>query len=471
MKIVVPAEQVKADTAKMRAVRAAMERAGAPAVSADGFEDDPLDDFLAAPASHKAASPAAVEQPVSTTPVGTSSMPSDFPFADMGDAASIRPAVGSGGIASTVDATSLVSSRTSASSSRSRIADLCSYSPNESVQVDNKRRALPTAHMARIAWLDIARAIAVIAFVLYSIASVFSSVPQERIPPTLDPSILTNIVLAPTEPLNNFISFLGAFACPLLFISIGYAMRRPRISLSYISKTITKYLIPYLVFGIICAAIYGIFGTGSIFEYFASLLYGNGGIRADNLILASPFGAVSMSVLWLFPTLMLAQLMTFFLSKVPLLTRLAFAGFLFFIGEGSAGYIFLPFDIQQAMCATWFMTCGGVLRETHAFMAWRWEKALFGCCATLGAGYIICVSLGFMGAPSYPISLFPSGIIDMLGGVCAAIVFMLMARLIALSPPAFSSAVSYIGRAYLPILCSLAVIVAILSVFPLSLIH
>lgn len=323
----------------------------------------------------------------------------------------------------------------------------------------NSKGARHARHM-RIEWADIARSLAFFAVAVITVAALFTTSSPVHVPPTLDPSIIAGAMFSPDDPIANTSALFGAFALPLLFLSIGYTMRRQKLTLAYVEELIGKYLIPYVVFGLIAAVIYGMFSPShDMFSYLAALIYGNGGIRGE-FILGNPFAQASLPVLWLLPTIAVGQLIAFSLSKLPLITRIVVAGVVFLAGTASAGHVFLPCDIQPAACAAWFMTCGSVLREQHAFSSWGWEKVMLAFSLTFGVVYCALVSLGFMAVPDYPVANYSGTIIDMLGGVCAAGCFMVLSQTIALSDSWVKRLLCWSGQNFLACLSCLSVIVA-----------
>lgn len=316
-------------------------------------------------------------------------------------------------------------------------------------------------HM-RVEWADVSRAVAFFAIVIIAAVALFTTSTPVHVPPTLDPSALAGVMFSPENSVANISSLFGSFALPLLFMSIGYTMRRQKLTLSYIEDLVGKYLIPYVVFGFIAAIIYGIFSPShDMFSYLASLIYGNGGLRGD-FLLGRPFAQATLPVLWLLPTIAMGQIMTFLMSRIPLISRIVVAGVVFLLGSASAGHVFLPLDIQPGACAAWFMTCGMILREQHAFSVWGWEKVMFAVVLTFGCIYCGLVSLGFMTVPDYAVANYPSSIIDMLGGVCAGGCFMIVSQIIALSDSRVEQAICWVGKNFLACLSALAVVIAVL---------
>lgn len=349
----------------------------------------------------------------------------------------------------------------SASASSSAENSSCTPSPSPIPEPAARSTARHARHM-RIEWADVARAVAFFAIVALVIARLFAPAAPDHVPPTLDASVVTSALLDVEDPIANVSSLLGSFALPLLFLSIGYTMRRQRLTLSYVEDLIGKYLIPYVVFGFVAAVIYGVFSSShDMFAYLAALIYGNGGLRGE-FLLGYPFAQATLPVLWVLPAIAVGQLVTFALSKLPLISRIVAAGIVFLVGTASAGHVFLPFGIQPGMCAAWFMTCGGVLREQHAFSSWGWEKVMLAFVLTLGVVYIALVSLGFMTVPDYSVANYHYSILDMLGGVCAAGCFMAIAQTVALSDSVAERFLCWVGKNFLACLSCFAVVFACL---------
>lgn len=318
----------------------------------------------------------------------------------------------------------------------------------------------------RIEWADISRAIGLLAIMLLAVSSLFTTGVPEHVPPTLDPSIIAKIAFSPSDPLSSYASLLGSFAYPLIFLCIGYTMRQQKLSAGLVFDTVGKYLVPYILFGgIACIVASALDPDHDILPWLFALIYGNGGERGD-MMMNAPLDGVFLPVLWLMPAIMFAKLFSFLLSKLPLLTRIFVSGAVFLLSTASAGHIFLPLDIQPALCAAWFMTCGGILRETHAFSAWGWEKILFGICLTFGIAYAALVSLGFMTVPDYAVANYRNGIVDMLGGVCIGASFMLLSQVISLWGGVTRKLLCWAGENFLAILSVFAVVLCAVSGMP-----
>lgn len=310
----------------------------------------------------------------------------------------------------------------------------------------------------RIRWIDTARGIAILTIIIMSVAALFGAygVPA-HVPPSIDSSVGT---VATSGMAMNFLSdfadVLGAYGFPLLFVSLGYTIRRQKMTLAYLADLFGKYMLPYAIFGLVSGAIYSLLANTSFAAHLAALAYGNGGIRGD-FLLPPPFGESMLPVLWMLPTILLGQLTAFLLSRIPLITRIVAAAALFLLGDATAGHIFLPFDIQQAMCVSWFMTCGMILREKHAFSVHGGEQVVLAIVLTIGIVYAALVFMGFFTVADYPVSNYQGGAVDMLGGVILAAAAMSIARIVSLGDSVFSRYLTWAGRNFLVLICSFTI--------------
>ena len=220
-----------------------------------------------------------------------------------------------------------------------------------------------------------------------------------------------------------------------------------------IGKLFVRTFLPYLVTGLLTIAYcMAVLPDQDLGEWFAALVYGAGLYRGE-LLWPEPFGMVAIGAIWFLPALFFGKLISSFISRLPGMIRIIIVGVLFAIGEITAGILFLPFDIQQGLCASFFITCGMILKEQKAFESVGVRRAVLAICATIGIGYTAAMMFIVMYNPVYTNSLYPNGILDALGTVCAAIAVIALAQVMASFNNPLEKALELFGRSTLPIFC------------------
>lgn len=307
--------------------------------------------------------------------------------------------------------------------------------PGELVGVDDD----PTSHpiikdlsSMRISWIDIAKGIALFFVMLSAVSSSFA------------------------EPWAEGITrFCSSFAFPLLFVMCGYTTDRSDFSLSRVRHLAYRYLVPYLAAMLLIVLIScSISGDWDVASWAWSFLFASGGIRGTALGTSfTHLHLISVGVLWILPVLFLARVASYLLSYIPMVTRVLVSGVIFILASATSGDVFLPLTLQASGCALWFMTCGMMFREQELFHRLGWERALVAIVSTIGLSYVIVLTAGFADAPEYGVAFFHQPAIDMLGGVCAALAFMLLSQIVSEITGVFDNILEWIGRNIVPLIC------------------
>lgn len=300
-----------------------------------------------------------------------------------------------------------------------------------------------SAHVYRIAWIDIAKCLAVLFIVISQTAS----------------------MMVADDPVAGFVSSFGlAFAFPLLFVMSGYTTYKEDFSPRYVLTMAHKYLLPYAFAGFLYIVFSMILTDNrNVLEWVCTFIYGSAS-PMEFMMFPENLVGYSMGFLWILPTLFVGRLMAYLLSYIPLLTRLVIAGGLFIIGSSTVSGLFLPCDIQPALCALWYMTCGMILRDKDIFSTYGWEKILIALCATLGVGYVLMMTFSGLPLPDYSHARYYQSAIDMIGTVCAAMVAMSVAQLLSELGMSLEGSMEWLGRNLVSIIAWLGVISVIAPV-------
>ena len=296
----------------------------------------------------------------------------------------------------------------------------------------------------RLRWVDAAKAISMIAIIMGHVAPWFwDGTPASYLPYA-----------------RGICTFVYSFHVPLFFLLSGYTMSSGIMGPRKIGKLFIRTFIPYIVTGaltiIYCMAV---LPDQDLLEWLAALVYGAGLYRGE-LVWSDPFGAVAIGAIWFLPALFIGKVISSFISRLPGAIRVLIVGVLFGIGEVTAGILFLPFDIQQGLCASFFITCGMMLKEQKAFESVGVRRVVLTVCATIGVGYTAAMLFIVMYNPVYTNSLYPNGILDALGTVCASIAVIAVAQVMGSLNNPIEKALEVFGRSTLPIFCFHSIMMA-----------
>lgn len=292
----------------------------------------------------------------------------------------------------------------------------------------------------RISWVDYAKAISILGIIVGHFAPYFSQ------------------VIGWAHPLCEL---MYSFHVAAFFLLSGYTTKQGLMPAKKVRTFAQTCFVPYLVAGVLSALVCMVFTPNKSFmEWGAALIYASGAYNGE-LLWGYPFGATVIGAVWFLPALFFGKLISTLISKFPIVVRLAITGGLFIVGMQTAKILFLPLDIQQAMCASWWITCGMILSQIKILESNSTVSVIFtGIAATLGIYYMAALWLEVWREPMYCNSTYPNGIVDMFGTTFATVAVILAAKLIEKMPSVVRKCTDWIGRNTLPIFCWHAISIA-----------
>lgn len=259
----------------------------------------------------------------------------------------------------------------------------------------------------RIAWVDAAKGFAILSIMVGHFSAFF----------------MGHLELA----MKLFI-FTDAYHVPLFFLLSGYTMHEGFMGWSGVKKLAIRCFLPYIFAGVISVALCCLLvPEHTVGDFLFGFFYGAGAYR-DHILLGDPAHVNAIGLIWFLPALFVGKVMASGISGLPGPVRLAAAAGLFAAGALTAPLLFLPFDIQQGMCASWFITVGSLLRKGGVFAAKGEGRAPFwigAVSAVLGVVYIAALLLNVIETPMYCNSTYHNLGPDMLGcaAACIAVIY------------------------------------------------
>ncbi len=220
-----------------------------------------------------------------------------------------------------------------------------------------------------------------------------------------------------------------SFHVPLFFLLTGLTMKSGWMGARKCARLALSCFVPYAVASIACIVMCYAFCDGfDLYDRFFGVLYGAGAFR-DEIMWADPASVDAIGLLWFLPALFIGKVLASALSMFRPEIRVCVACLLFFAGSSTSSTLFLPFDIQQGMCACWFVTCGklvadsgileGELRERDAM-----SSLLRIVVVLCGIAYAVALCASLMEEPMYCNSNYHNGAFDMIGSACCAVAVM-----------------------------------------------
>lgn len=292
----------------------------------------------------------------------------------------------------------------------------------------------------RISWVDYAKAISILGIIIGHFAPYFSQ------------------VIPWAHPLCEL---MYSFHVAAFFLLSGYTTKPGIMPARKVASFAKTCFLPYVAAGALSAIVCMLFTPNkSIIEWGAALVYASGAYNGE-LLWGFPFGAVVIGAVWFLPALFFGKIISTLISKLPIVIRLLVTAALFVIGMETAKILFLPMDIQQALCASWWITCGMILSQSKVLeKSSTISTVIIGIVATLGVFYMSVLWLEIWREPMYCNSTYHNGVLDMLGTTFATIAVILLAKLIEKTPHAVRACANWIGRNTLSIFCWHAVSIA-----------
>ena len=307
----------------------------------------------------------------------------------------------------------------------------------------------------RIGWVDIAKALAIVAIIVGHFGA-FSAVAEEA----------SYLPWA-----HQLLEFCYSFHVPLFFILSGYCMKDALPSPKKFGSFAAKTWLPYVVAGIFTVLVgVNLSQTNSWESWWAALLYGTGGYGVGDALGESPFGDVAIGVIWFLPALFFAKTIVMLTAKIPPLVRLPLMALCFAGGSIWACSFYLPLSFQEGLACAWYVYCGCVLKRHDAITRMTSIKESKGKTEKIGWAllhiYVLVFGVWYMwqltteqmAEPNYCLSWYHQIPVDLLGTVCAAIVVIFLCvwierglKALGRSGKMISDTLQMLGRNTLPV--------------------
>lgn len=269
-----------------------------------------------------------------------------------------------------------------------------------------------TKAKTRIGWVDAAKGFAMLSIILGHFCAFFMS---------------------DLEFAKSLFIVTGTFHVPLFFLLSGYTMRCGWMGKMGVAKLAKRCFLPYVFAGIASVIMCLVFVDPSrMYDFVFGFFYGAGAYR-DHILFGDTSQVNAIGLVWFLPALFVGKLLALAISEWSTSQKFVFSGCAFVLAAVSAPVLFLPFDIQQGMCACWFITLGSYLKETNAFGDEKMTARAIGAggnemqvavpmMAVVGCVYVCACLTGSMSIPMYCNSTYHQPLVDMLAcsGVCIA---------------------------------------------------
>lgn len=222
----------------------------------------------------------------------------------------------------------------------------------------------------------------------------------------------------------------GTFHVPLFFLLSGYTMNADKwMGAAGMKKLAKRCFLPYVFAGVISVVICLMVVDGhSLYDFVFGFFYGAGAYR-DHILFGDTSQVNAIGLIWFLPALFVGKVLASAMSGQAMAQRLALCAAMFLVGAVSAPVLFLPFDIQQGMCAAWFITVGIALRKSKSFeAAGQQPMVLVG--AGLGCLYVCAALCGRMSIPMYCNSTYHTPFVDMICCSCVCVAAILFVKFV-----------------------------------------
>lgn len=284
----------------------------------------------------------------------------------------------------------------------------------------------------RIPELDIARALAVLAIIVYHTGMIFSSAayPGAGAP-------------------GRFVSFLDTFHLYTLFIVSGYLTRFDApLTGRGVAKAARTLLLPYVVcclFIMVGATAWSWRAgdpnaTAQLTRWGEAALWGAGAQHPLALVQVERIGGI-----WFLPALFWAKLFIGAIARLKPAPKTTVIVGGFALAVWSANVVWLPLSIQSGLAAAAFMYVGWLMRE-HAEQLQRIRIPL-----TLVSLACWAAAAVWGGNSSIAMCAFPAGPIDVLGGIGATWCLLRLGVVLAAHVKPVASLLELVGRNTLPL--------------------
>lgn len=214
---------------------------------------------------------------------------------------------------------------------------------------------------------------------------------------------------------------------PVFFIASGYFLRMDaRLSRAFVAKEARSLIVPYVA---ACALIvvttpiawrllYDLSLRESVWEWFCAALWGAGAVHEHALVDVQRIGGV-----WFLLALFWARLLVASLSRLGDLARLAAVTLALVVSVVVGRYIWLPLSVISGFGCAFYVYVGMLIRKYDLFERVRGV-------ARLVPAAFWAISIAFGGQASLAMSVYPLGVLDVLGGVGGCFCLMWLSMLI-----------------------------------------
>ena len=290
----------------------------------------------------------------------------------------------------------------------------------------------------RLDWVDIAKALSILAIIIGHIGPLFNDPNNAAFIPNIDKIFL----------------FMYSFHVPLFFILSGYTSRPGLPTIDTTTKLFVRTFVPYVVTGILTIAFcMMILPDQNIKEWLAALSYGSGLYRHPMLFDFYPFGAVTIGAIWFLPALFIGKTISSLISQIKPWLRLGISIMFFVIGTYAAELFFLPMDIEQGLCASFYITFGMILSQYNLLEKSGINRTFIIISGVLGLVYMYLISNAIIFNSVYTIAVYPNWIFDAFGTTCASITVIAISQFISWYTNPIEKGLTLIGSSTLPIFC------------------
>lgn len=243
--------------------------------------------------------------------------------------------------------------------------------------------------------------------------------------------------------------FIFSFHMPLFFLISGYFFK-PKDPKYLFTKNVYRLLVPYISTCILMTllALFKNILSGNntsivIKDWIIASMYGMGSSLKQTIIPnVKPIGAI-----WFLLALFLSECFFNSILKLkkymPLYLPVALSAY---IGISTSKYIWLPLSVQAALVSVVFLYVGYISKE-HDILKYTPSKSII---IIMGLTWVICIKFSSISMVS---NYYKTGLLDMIGGICGTYYFVYISKFISKYTKYIKSALTFIGKETLVILC------------------
>ena len=283
----------------------------------------------------------------------------------------------------------------------------------------------------RLGYIDIAKAFAIAFIVIGHTGLVFSA---DAVPGGMPSAV---------------VRFAFTFHLPVFFIASGYFLHLDaRLDGAYLLKNLRGLILPYALtcaFIVVAAALVGLASSPdeALFQakrWVKAALWGAGATSPVSLWQTERIGGI-----WFLLALFWARMLVAATRRLPDAARWVVALAALALSVWSAGYVWLPLSIQSGLGCMAYVLLGAYIRTWGLFDR-RLHPAVW---VGLAALWLACIVWG--GRASLAMSVYPLGVLDIVGGVAACFCVMAIARGVERHAAVPSRFLQWVGRNTLPL--------------------